>query len=267
MDVGRILLVDDEPAILTTTARALERGGFVVEGASSGREALARLAAASPFELIMADLVMPGMSGLAFLERATELAPESVLVAYTAALQLVDAVDLVNKARVFQVIEKPCDADDLRASLHECLAQQRELILERQVVAAAASEGIERLLQTLAAREVSVYPPTLIAVRLIAGVAQERRIRDRRWALELHVLRAAVPDLLERDGPAFLAPTTLALFAQAPALSAAGSLLVEETYQRAQHVWHACRDRAVLEGLLARTPGPRVWLPAAPATD
>ena len=59
----RILIVDDEPALLKLLARRLELEGFEVAAAESGERALALLAAAQP-QLVVSDLKMGGMDGM-----------------------------------------------------------------------------------------------------------------------------------------------------------------------------------------------------------
>jgi CheY-like chemotaxis protein len=59
---GRVLLVDDEPALLAAVAETLEEAGFSVETAAAGREALTRIRAREP-DVVVADVEMPDMSG------------------------------------------------------------------------------------------------------------------------------------------------------------------------------------------------------------
>ena len=59
----RILVVDDEPAIVDAVAYALRREGFEVETASDGRQAL-EAARTAPYDVLVLDLMLPGMSGL-----------------------------------------------------------------------------------------------------------------------------------------------------------------------------------------------------------
>jgi PAS domain S-box-containing protein len=74
---GRVLLVDDEPAVGRTTARVLTALGFEVEVSTSGREAVARLAARPQgWTLSVCDLVMPEMDGHETTRRLRALAPE-----------------------------------------------------------------------------------------------------------------------------------------------------------------------------------------------
>ena len=59
----RVLIVDDEPAILRIYARALGNYGFTTEGVSDGDQALARLEL-SPFDAVVSDVHMPNCDGL-----------------------------------------------------------------------------------------------------------------------------------------------------------------------------------------------------------
>src|SRR5689334_5114928 len=77
-----VLVVDDEPAVLAITARALEEEGLRVIAAHSAREALAVLQRADPFiDVLLSDLVMPGMDGVQLALAAERLAvPPHVLL-------------------------------------------------------------------------------------------------------------------------------------------------------------------------------------------
>src|SRR5437868_7129861 len=72
---GRVLLVDDQPSILASYSRALAHAGFEVTEASGGDEAFRRLESA-PFDVVLTDLLVPKISGLAFLERVRAFSPE-----------------------------------------------------------------------------------------------------------------------------------------------------------------------------------------------
>src|SRR2546430_11278279 len=72
---GRVLLVDDQPSILASYSRALAHAGFEVTEASGGDEAFRRLESA-PFDVVLTDLLVPKISGLAFLENLHAFSPE-----------------------------------------------------------------------------------------------------------------------------------------------------------------------------------------------
>ena len=63
----RVLLVDDDPAIIRAYGSVLTRHGVAVETASNGKEGAARVKAAS-FNVIVSDISMPEMTGIEFLK-------------------------------------------------------------------------------------------------------------------------------------------------------------------------------------------------------
>jgi DNA-binding response OmpR family regulator len=75
----RILVVDDDVTVSEVVARYLERDGYVVEVQANGREALDR-ALAEPPDLIVLDLMLPGMDGLEVCRRLRALAPVPIVI-------------------------------------------------------------------------------------------------------------------------------------------------------------------------------------------
>ena len=84
---ARILVADDEAAIRFTMEIMLRRHGYTVTTASNGAEALA-LVEQQPFELLLLDLKMPGLSGLEVARRACELQPAAALLILTGSSQI-----------------------------------------------------------------------------------------------------------------------------------------------------------------------------------
>lgn len=76
---GRILVVDDDENVVDVVRRYLERDGFVVETVGDGRTALDR-ALAEPPDLVILDLMLPGMNGLDVCRRLRALAPVPVIM-------------------------------------------------------------------------------------------------------------------------------------------------------------------------------------------
>jgi antitoxin Phd len=68
MSKGHVLIVDDEPSVLTSYARSLADAGFEVAEASDGLQALGRMEK-EHFDAVLTDVSMPGMDGLALLSR------------------------------------------------------------------------------------------------------------------------------------------------------------------------------------------------------
>jgi signal transduction histidine kinase/CheY-like chemotaxis protein len=94
-EAGRVLVVDDDAAVLDVMARTLTRLGYGVRSFTSGPEALACfLAAPGDFDLILTDQMMPGMTGLALLELIREVRPDVPAVITTGRVDLVPRADL-----------------------------------------------------------------------------------------------------------------------------------------------------------------------------
>jgi len=117
----RVLFVEDDPDIQTVARMALEAvGGFTVLGCSSGAEALERVQAFAP-DLILLDVIMPGMDGLETL-RSLRLLPgiagiaDVPVVFMTAKVQAQD-VSGYRAAGAVDVIAKPFDPMTLPATV------------------------------------------------------------------------------------------------------------------------------------------------------
>lgn len=74
----RLLIVDDDPLVRRTLVRVLQNRGFGVDDAGDGLSALALIRASSqPYDLLITDVVMPGMSGLELVEYAEDVSPDT----------------------------------------------------------------------------------------------------------------------------------------------------------------------------------------------
>ncbi|HWR51231.1 MAG TPA: response regulator [Bryobacteraceae bacterium] len=72
----RVLVVDDEPAVLRMVATMLEHAGFTVQTAHSGADALALIREQpEAVHLLLSDIMMPGLGGLELASKAGEIAP------------------------------------------------------------------------------------------------------------------------------------------------------------------------------------------------
>jgi DNA-binding NtrC family response regulator len=109
---GRILVVDDERALLIALRGLLSKEGYQVETADSGEEALRRIETGS-FHLVVTDLSMDGVSGMQVLERARAVDPDLAVIMITAHGSEKAAVQAM-KLGASDYIPKPFDNDELR---------------------------------------------------------------------------------------------------------------------------------------------------------
>ena len=120
--MARILVVDDEPDLLETVRRILVRAGHEVVTAPSGAEALARLDMA-PVELVLTDLMMPAVDGLAVLAGARQRDPLTPVVVMTAFASVETAVAAL-RAGAWDYLAKPFSADNLRVVVDRALGHR-----------------------------------------------------------------------------------------------------------------------------------------------
>lgn len=112
-DAFRILIVDDNREIRTILEEYLREEGYVAEGAGSGREALTKHED-SPFDLIITDLNMPGMTGIELIKEIRKKEEDSTeFIIITGYASLDTAIEAV-KAGAFDYIVKPFRIEELR---------------------------------------------------------------------------------------------------------------------------------------------------------
>jgi response regulator RpfG family c-di-GMP phosphodiesterase len=149
MAIPRILLVDDEPNVLKAVRRIFMDDDLDITTAASGQEALDHLQS-NPVDLILSDHNMPGMTGVDFLAKASELYPETVRMLLTGRGELDIVLQAINQGRIYKFFNKPWDDDDLRISILRALefksAQEK---MRKQEAELARSEIFQHTMITV----------------------------------------------------------------------------------------------------------------------
>ncbi|MFN8140604.1 MAG: sigma-54 dependent transcriptional regulator [Fimbriimonadales bacterium] len=109
---GKILIVDDEPNIRRILQAAFERSGYVTRTAETGEEAIDKLTAEGA-DLVLTDVMMPGMTGVELLKRIKQTLPEVPVLVMTAYGTIPQAVEAI-KAGAGDYIPKPFDLEHIR---------------------------------------------------------------------------------------------------------------------------------------------------------
>jgi LmbE family N-acetylglucosaminyl deacetylase/CheY-like chemotaxis protein len=120
---GRILLVDDDPALGGYLTRVLRNGGFDVAHELDAHAGLSCVKA-EQWDLLITDIELPGMSGLELLERVTELAPDLPVAVLTGHPSVDYAVSALRGAAA-EFLSKPVSAADLLAKATELIESGR----------------------------------------------------------------------------------------------------------------------------------------------
>jgi len=123
----RVLVVDDDPLVVDLFVNVLEDAGYRVEGVFCGEDAIERLTAAQ-FDILLADVKMPGVDGLEVLRQAKFLDPEIAAVVITGHGTLEMAIKSIQLGAEGFVL-KPTDVEDLLAIVAHAV-EKRRLIRE-----------------------------------------------------------------------------------------------------------------------------------------
>jgi DNA-binding NtrC family response regulator len=129
----RILLVEDDRENCLMLKEVLTNWGYSVTTAFSGEEAL-RFARSEPFDLVLADIKMPGIGGLQVLHEIRQLRPLAQVVMMTGFGSVESAVDAM-KAGAFDYISKPFKFDEIKLTLSRALEHHRALALKTEAPA------------------------------------------------------------------------------------------------------------------------------------
>jgi len=153
-----ILIVDDEQSVRDSLYNWFIEDGYDVECAENATKALSLLES-SNYDIILADIKMPGMDGLEMLRRIKSLKKDSVIIMMTAFATVDTAVQAL-KDGAFDYVTKPFDPDDLshlirNAAKQIMLSEENEILREKVISLEnvedliGKSEGMQRVLREI----------------------------------------------------------------------------------------------------------------------
>ncbi|MEM7261397.1 MAG: HD domain-containing phosphohydrolase [Planctomycetota bacterium] len=215
----RVLCIDDDPHILASVRRQLHRA-FDVTTVTDGREGLQALRELEPFAVIVADLRMPGMSGIEFFEVARSTAPQAVRILLTGQADLDAAIDAINEGHIFRFLRKPCPPIVLLKAIRAGV-EQFELVQSERVLLAETLLGCIRVLSdVLALTNPAAFGRALRIQEYVSEVASDLEVSNR-WELE-------IPALLSQIGCITLPAETVEKLDSGRPLTAEESAMVDE---------------------------------------
>src|SRR5882724_4207353 len=204
----KILLVDDEPGMLRYIKTLLELDEFAVETASTGEEALERLKGGSEPDLILLDLLMPGIDGLQTLEQVRQLRPSVKVIMLSCVTDTRKVVQAI-RLGASDYLTKPFQKAELDAVIEKCIEPKKMAYagdveeLCDDVFFVAASPAMKKI-RAQAALVANVDIPVLLLGE--SGTGKEvlgrlvHKLSPRAHRTFLKVNCAAVPaDLLESE--------------------------------------------------------------------
>ena len=166
-----ILVVDDEPEILSALREQLTAEGYEVTACACGADALSTLEQRA-FSVIISDQRMPGICGLELMGHARKLHPHSSRVLLTGVLSLDTLVGAINQGEIFRFVAKPWMRAELLATVEN--AVQRHALLQANEQLVRNTEKLNRQL---------VYANAQLRIQLNELTAQKEQIDDAHEAL------------------------------------------------------------------------------------
>ena len=124
----RLLIVDDEPNVLSALRRSLKREGYLIETAEGAAAAL-QLLARQRYDIVISDHLMPGMVGSVLLELVRDRHPDCLTMMLTGHADMQTALAAINGGQVYRFLTKPWDDLELKVTLTLAL---EHLDLERE---------------------------------------------------------------------------------------------------------------------------------------
>ncbi len=167
-----ILVVDDEENMRHMLAAMLSKAGYVVETASDGKDALAKVTSGS-YDYILCDIKMPVMDGMEFLKTARDMLGQTTVIMMSAYGTIDLAVEAM-KLGAYDFISKPFKPDEVRLAIKKAEERERlkreNLRLRRRLEMIGAREGFGNLVARSPAmeavfklaRKVAAYDTTVL---------------------------------------------------------------------------------------------------------
>ena len=119
-----LLLVDDEPSILSSLRRLLRPAGYLIHTAESGKAGL-QILEQEPIDLVISDMRMPEMDGAKFLGQVRDRWPATTRILLTGYADITSTIDAINRGEIFRYIPKPWDDKDLMLIVRDALERRR----------------------------------------------------------------------------------------------------------------------------------------------
>jgi DNA-binding NtrC family response regulator len=123
-----LLLVDDDPFILTGVGRELAAEGYDITTVENGEKAV-KLLAEENFDLVITDLVMEGTDGIQVLKKTKEINPQTMVIILTGFGDMTSAIDAL-RLDADDYMLKPCETDEMLFRIERCL---EKLELKRKI--------------------------------------------------------------------------------------------------------------------------------------
>lgn len=156
MKMNKLLFVDDEVHVLEAMKRFLHKK-IDIYTAENGKEALKVLAEKGPFSVIISDMHMPEMNGIALLEKAKENYPDMIRIMLTGNRDRDLAIEAVNNGQIFKFHSKPISEAKLLVSIRSAIEQYRLVTAEKELLNSTLKGTIKVLCELLSFADATAF--------------------------------------------------------------------------------------------------------------
>jgi MinD-like ATPase involved in chromosome partitioning or flagellar assembly/DNA-binding response OmpR family regulator len=211
---GMILVVDDNPTNCDLLSRQLKRQGYAVTTAINAQQAL-RLLKAVPYDLILLDLIMPGMNGIELLQQLKRHDDwRHIPVIMISALDEIDGAVKCIELGAEDYLHKPFDPTLLKARIGAYLEKKR--LRDQEIL---YLQQVKRLTTAAAAVETNTFNPDSLndliqhpgklgqLARVFQQMAQEVHSREQQLEQQVHLLQVTIDNSQKKRVVAEIAAT------------------------------------------------------------
>ena len=186
----KVLFVDDEANLLEGIKRGL-RKLFSIDTATSGKEGLEKLAESDPYAVVVSDLRMPIMDGIAFLSKVKERYPDTVRVMLTGFADIENAMAAVNEGNIFRFITKPTSAQMLVKVLEASFDQYALITAQKELLEQTLHGSIKVLTDILSMTNPEAFSRTIRIKYFVKQLASRLALHDL-WRYEVAAMLSQI---------------------------------------------------------------------------
>lgn len=195
--MSKILVVDDDEQMREDISEMLSREGYTVSHVGSGEEALERMKR-EDFDVILTDLIMPGIDGMEVLRQSKRLKPAVRVIMITGFGTIENAVDAM-KEGASDYISKPFKINEVQATVKRAL-EEVKFSKSLSITPGAKSDRVQEMLSSLSnpIRRATIEYLFLQGRSSFMGILEELGVEDH-TKLSFHLRKLKSFGMLEQD--------------------------------------------------------------------
>lgn len=188
----RILVVDDDNFLLKVFRNSLNENEFEFDAAISGERALEKVKdQETPYEVIVSDMLMPGINGVQLLNTMREQYPDTVRILLTGCSDITCISEAINQVDVFRFIPKPLNPNKVNIVIRDAVKQQRLVVAEHEILQNTLVKSVDALVKILEVTNGTAFALTE-HVRTYSVTLGTQLKAPKMWGLEIAALLSQI---------------------------------------------------------------------------